>query len=709
MHLKKRLALAVGVVLLAVATIVAASGEGDPLTRLTDRGLNAKAPVWSPDGKWIAFTGDTLMSGLMIDPRPSDAYVMKSDGSDLRRLAQGHYYGRPAWSRDSQRVYFQGMTQRSVRRTQAWDMESDKVTPAAKKEEVKRDELVSPDGTGKILFKTASSMNAYTVSEFAIERQGGKVPIPWEATNLRFEDAVRGFQMFEKEPIDQANLQVRFNMLWGPVWSPDSSFIAFGHNKAWDYKTAPNRTHQQDVSCIAVFAVEDQKVIRLYADRRIPRYAPIAWLGNSHVLFFLNDDLYKISVAGQQEPEKIASSIKGWQRIRRQTGLEIFPSPNGKYVLFSSDATSLVRASADGSELKVLATDVKSDQEWRPIWSSDSEWIAYSAGGDLWVMDHEGGQKKMIARTTAAEEPLSWSSDSKVLYFTSSGGAPSVECWDVVEGRACETTDEEIASLADAAVSPDGTRRVFTEGVVGNTPMSLWIERLDSGEKMQLASTEEQTNLRGAVWSPDSQWIAYSYEPWSGGSGKMYVHVVSVTAKEVLRLSEGWGPDWSPDGKQIAFSKDGHIYVYKWEYAPRKAHRIIQYEFQALELVKTDLTAAIQKCEEYEHRRDQERCFARVSNAYSGITGQNLTRPPMRLIDVCLGEPNESEWLACLYGSAFRSLTGTDRFVPRFAAQVKSNEYRRKEFCDLFVYKPENPGLSSYYGSVGRLRDEVCK
>jgi hypothetical protein len=53
-------------------------------------------------------------------------------------------------------------------------------------------------------------------------------------------------------------------------------------------------------------------------------------------------------------------------------------------------------------------------------------------------------------------------------------------------------------------------------------------------------------------------------------------------------------------------------------------------------------------------------------------------------------------------------LTGTDRFVPRFAALVKANQERTQAFCQLFVSEPGNPGLSSYSGSVKRLRDELC-
>ncbi len=47
-------------------------------------------PVWSPDGRWLAFSRGDLAS-------MAEVYVMRADGSELRKVADG--YG-PAWSPD---------------------------------------------------------------------------------------------------------------------------------------------------------------------------------------------------------------------------------------------------------------------------------------------------------------------------------------------------------------------------------------------------------------------------------------------------------------------------------------------------------------------------------------------------------------------------------------------------------------------------------
>ena len=132
------------------------------------------------------------------------------------------------------------------------------------------------------------------------------------------------------------------------------------------------------------------------------------------------------------------------------------------------------------------------------------------------------------------------------------------------------------------------------------------------------------------------------------------------------------------------------------------------YEEEALQLASTNLTDAIKKCKLVQEPINQKVCYGQVSNTYSGITKKNLFNPPLRLVNLCLGDPNEYEWLACIYGNIFNSLTGTDRLVPSFQEKVKSDPYRISTFCQLYVYEPGNPGTKEGYGGAIQLRNEIC-
>ena len=58
------------------------NADGTGITRMTNNTSTDVGPLWSPDGQWISFTRVELQG-----PR---VYIMKSDGTDLRFVVEGH-------------------------------------------------------------------------------------------------------------------------------------------------------------------------------------------------------------------------------------------------------------------------------------------------------------------------------------------------------------------------------------------------------------------------------------------------------------------------------------------------------------------------------------------------------------------------------------------------------------------------------------------
>jgi len=109
------------------------------------------------------------------------------------------------------------------------------------------------------------------------------------------------------------------------------------------------------------------------------------------------------------------------------------------------------------------------------------------------------------------------------------------------------------ASLVDYRWSPDGSRIAFSLGhVVGNLLVSdLWVMQADGSGQVKLKSNAEEP-----TWSPDGRQIAYVRD---GGSPQ--VRIINSTGGGDHRLTpDSLGaiqPAWSPDGSLIAFVSIG--------------------------------------------------------------------------------------------------------------------------------------------------------
>jgi len=71
------------------------SADGSNLRQLTPTGGNSQGPTFSPDGKWVAFTAYFDKYG---DDHGCEIYIIRTDGTDLRRLTNNDYCDyQPRW------------------------------------------------------------------------------------------------------------------------------------------------------------------------------------------------------------------------------------------------------------------------------------------------------------------------------------------------------------------------------------------------------------------------------------------------------------------------------------------------------------------------------------------------------------------------------------------------------------------------------------
>ena len=103
--------------------IYAANADGTEITQLTNHDAGDWQPAWSPDGRRIAFVSDrdADRSGY---PSDSEIYSMNADGSDLTRLTHNDLTNRsPVWSPDGRRIAFSAS--RGHAHSSIWTMNAD--------------------------------------------------------------------------------------------------------------------------------------------------------------------------------------------------------------------------------------------------------------------------------------------------------------------------------------------------------------------------------------------------------------------------------------------------------------------------------------------------------------------------------------------------------------------------------------------------------
>ncbi|HEU0173960.1 MAG TPA: protein kinase [Blastocatellia bacterium] len=410
-----------------------ANADGRNPRRLTRNAIYEADPGWGPDGKKIAFT--CFPDGGW--PKGSIC-IINDDGSGLTRLTNEPLKAAsPLWSPDGTRIAF------------------------AVTDDQKAIYIMNADGRNQLKLTDVAT----DLVGFAWSPDGKKVAY---AT-----DYEGNFEIYviDTDPSHQTNLTHHLAEDTSPQWSPDGKKIAFISNrdgKSALYMMNPDGGGQRRI----LDDIIDQE---------------ISWSPDGRRFIFVrkdtdnNYDLYLANADGGNIVRLTSDAAKKYcPRWSPDGGVAVFSQDrDGRYQLYAIDLESRAIARLSDSQ----------EHEWQNSFSPDGKRIVFSrsrARGvlrDIWAMDSNGGDSRIVAAAPGADE------------FT------------------------------NPCFSPDGRRIAFQRFDIGVRVWDIWIMSADGGAQTRLTFA----GGRSPTWSPDGKRIAFTSKRRTGNA-EIYVMDVSPTA-----------------------------------------------------------------------------------------------------------------------------------------------------------------------------------
>lgn len=210
-----------------------------------------------------------------------------------------------------------------------------------------------------------------------------------------------------------------------------------------------------------------------------------------------------------------------------------------------------------------------------PVLSPDGRGLAFTALGDVWVMDVGGnGRPRRLTDDSYVEWGPSWSPDGGSIYFSSDRagtGRPDLYAVEPDTGEVIRISEIADSRMVFPTLSPDGTRVAYIDG----GDQSLRVYDIPTGSSRRVASQAYASNVGKPTWSPDGRTIALAdiqQISTRHREGRNLIRTVDVETGEWRfhepgpypdQLSERFeaGPAWSPDGAWMAFIMGSTLHV----------------------------------------------------------------------------------------------------------------------------------------------------
>jgi tricorn protease len=498
------------------------SRTGGQAVRLTaDPGYDVM-PRYSPDGKWIAFTGQYQAN--------TDVYVIPAEGGTARRLTfhSDVVDGAPErWGPDNMVVNW------------------------------------TPDSKSIVFLSRRSSMNSWFGRYFTVPVDGGQEQLmaldkggmfTWspDGKAIAYNRIFTNFRTWKRYTggmhqnawihhfdtgADELAVDSKGADL-DPMWYGKTIYVASDrgadhHFNIWAMDTATKAMRQ--VTHFSDYDVDWPSL----GDTGIVFQQG----GALYVLDLPSEQLHKLSVDvpddGLQTNPRYVDASRSIQATDPAGNPNFDISPNGKRALIQARGDVYTLPAEHGNTRNL--TQSSGAKEENPTWSPDGKWIAYvtDASGEeqIALRPSAGGAEQVLTgfKSGYFYRPL-WSADSGKLAFSDN----EHQLWYLdVKSRKTVKVDMDLrGEMHDYTWSPDGKWLAYSKGRDNQVP-GLWLYSLDSG-KATLLSTAMDADVNPA-FDPDGKYlyfVGYRHENATFSQSEFNIATLKMTGIYVATLDK---------------------------------------------------------------------------------------------------------------------------------------------------------------------------
>ena len=465
------------------------SRSGGEARRLTSEPGYDLMPRFSPDGKWIAFTGQYQAN--------NDVYVIPAAGGEARRLT----------------------------------FHSDVVDGAP--ERWGPDNMVlgwTPDSKKVIFLSRRSSMNSWFGRYFTVPVEGGEeqlMPLDkggvfsWspDGKSIVYNRIFTNFRTWKRYTGGMHQNAWIHNFETGadtlavdskggdldPMWYGKTIYVASdradGRFNIWAMDTATKQMRQ-----VTHFTDYDVDWPSLGSDGIVFQQG-----GSLYVMDLPSEQLHKLQVSipddGMQTSPRYVDASKFIQSNDPAGDPNFDISPNGKRALLQARGDLFTLPAEHGNTRDL--TQTSDAKEENPSWSPDGKWIAYvtDASGEEQVAmrPSEGGPEQVLSsfKTGYFYKPL-WSADGSKLAF--SDNEHNLWYLDVKSRKAAKVDQDPRNEIHDYTWSSDGKWLAYSK-LRDNQLPGIWLYSLDSGKAALLSSAFDADS--NPAFDPDGKYLYF--------------------------------------------------------------------------------------------------------------------------------------------------------------------------------------------------------